>query len=624
MTRWRARIDAIRLTPAAAIAGVLGCLVYGNAILNGFAFDDVHILLENESIQTLARFSEVLTSPYWPNEFGSELGLWRPVASGIYALGWAVWGENAAAFHLVNVLVHGLVSGLVVLLLGRFLPAGAALLGGVIFALHPVHVEAVANIVGFAELFATLMFLLACLVYVRPRKRIGLGTVFGITTLYTLGFLTKEMVVTLPAALFLLDALDRDRSLADLSAYVAERLTLWVALVGVTAIMLVIRMRVLGSVADPLPPLGADILQEIPRIWTVAGIWPHYVRLMFFPFDLIADYSPGVIEIYHQWNIVNLLGLALGFGFLTLAWTCWRVAGRSAGADSLKAVTIGVLWFVVTVSPVSNFFFLAGTLLGERTLYLPSVGLALGAGWVLWHALEARPRTALSVLLIALVSFSLRAWTRTPTWDSTQSVFQALINQHPESGRAQWVTGDTFFTQNDVSRALHMYRVAIGTVGTGYGMISEINRRVLGIKRWEQGEALARWAWNDRPEYALAPGLLAIALTEQGKFEEAIEAGEASLRLEPGDPLVSHVLARAYDGAGRYREAIHARRTAIKNGEGQHWQQWTWLGELQVKNADTMAALMSLDSARLRTMEDPALQQIDSLLVAWTSGKKSP
>ena len=599
---------------AAWISAIVGVIVYLNSLPNGFAYDDLHILVDNERVHSLDRFWEVLTTPYWPIEDGQALGLWRPVASGTYAVLWTLFDGSPLPFHIVNVLAHGLVTGLVALLIGALLPAGAALAGGLLFAVHPVHTEVVANVVGFAEIVGALAMVSACLLFLRWRPDgFGPARSTAIAGIFALGLLTKESVITLPGVLFLLDGYLEDTTLADLRAYIRDRWVLYGSIVAAAALVFLGRHAVLGSIADPLPPLGADLLLEIPRIWTLGEIWTHYVRLLFVPWDLSAEYSPGVVMIRLGWGFTNTVGAVLALGFLGIAlaaWRSWRPDGESA-----RAIGAGVLWFVITMSPVSNLLFLSGTLLGERTMYTPSIGFCLAAGWLVWVLAKRRARVAWATLALVTVLMSARTVTRNPVWMDTETVFLNLIDTHLEAGRAQWVMGDTFWQENQVSAALKSYRYAIGSVGAGYSLISEITKKLLGLERWEPAETLARMLWKDEPTWDAGPGLLTVALLGQERYDEAVESGIVARDLDPDDAVTRHLLADAFTKAGRPREAIAEREAAIALGEGHHWQQWFWLAEVQALAGETADALASVDSARVRAESEEAIQALDSMSV---------
>jgi len=107
---------------AAVLAGALGVLIFLNSLANGFAFDDNPIIRDNEAIRSLQDIPEALVAPYWPGEHGQSLALWRPVVTGLYGLEWAFWDGIPVGFHLLNVLLHGGVTALVVLLLAELMP----------------------------------------------------------------------------------------------------------------------------------------------------------------------------------------------------------------------------------------------------------------------------------------------------------------------------------------------------------------------------------------------------------------------------------------------------------------------------------------------------------------------
>lgn len=125
--------------------------VYLNSLANGFALDDVHIIEVNRRVHELDSWREIWLTPYWPT-FGTQLGLWRPLAIFGFALQWAAGGGDALTFHVTSVALHVLVTSLCFLLLERLTTATAAFAGALLFAVHPLHTEAVANIVGQSEL----------------------------------------------------------------------------------------------------------------------------------------------------------------------------------------------------------------------------------------------------------------------------------------------------------------------------------------------------------------------------------------------------------------------------------------------------------------------------------------
>jgi tetratricopeptide (TPR) repeat protein len=595
------------------MAAALAALAFANSLQNEFAYDDLHIISENPGIQNLEDLPGALADPYWPGPYGKQLGLWRPSTTAILGLQYALAGENPVLYHVVNVIAHAAVSALVVLLLAELMSLSAAFVGGLVFAVHPVHVEAVANVIGIAEIFPAMAFLLACLVHVRGGQKTSWARAVGIALLYAVAFGGKESAVTLPGVIFLLDAARRRLGFGELRAYVRDRWRLYLALGVVAGALLAVRVQILGSVANPFGPLGADLLQEVPRIWTLAEVWSHYVRLMVFPLDLSSDYSPNVIPISLGWNAANVTGLILALAILAGALVSWRRPALSRERETARTLGFGVMWFLITVSPVSNVLFMSGVLLAERTLYLPSLGLAAGAGWLVVRLAKDRPRGAWVLLAVALASMSWHSWRRTPTWRDNLTVFGQLINDYPHSGRSQWVLGDLFFQQGNPSQGLVSYRAAINILGPHYQLVTEISKKLMSEEYYEGAERLLLYAWREEPEYSVAPGLLAVIYSEWGMPEETERLSRAALELDDEDPVRHHLLAWALAEQGRWDEAAEARLRTITRGEGDYWQQWVSLAYLEAYAGDTVAARVALDSARVKAGSRGGRRQVDSL-----------
>jgi tetratricopeptide (TPR) repeat protein len=594
------------------VAGVAAG-VYANSLENDFAYDDVHIILENPGIHTVEALPGALTEPYWPGGHGRQLGLWRPATTLLLGLQYAVAGDSAVVYHVTNVVTHALVSGLVVVLLAQLMTLGAAFAAGLIFAVHPVHVEAVANIIGIAEIAPALFFLLACVLHLRGPPATSWSRALGIGVLYALAFGAKESAVTLPGVIFLLDAARRDVGFRELAAYLRDRWRLYLVMVVVAGLLLGGRFAVLGSIANPLGPLGADLLREIPRIWTLGEVWSHYVRLLVFPLDLSADYSPNVVGVHLGWNPANLTGVVLALALLVGALAAWRRPTMEAGRSTARAVAFGVMWFVITISPVSNVVFLSGVLLAERTLYLPSVGFAAAAGWLVARVAGERPVRAWVSTAVVVVLMGWRSWDRNPTWRDNVSVFGTLIEEYPQSGRSQWILGDLYFQQGRLSEGLVSYRLAINILGPHYQLITEISRKLIGAEYFDAAEHLLHFAWEEYPQFSVAPGLLAVIHSERGDPLETERFCRIALALEDRDPVSHHLLAWALTEQERWDEAVEARRGAIEHGEGDYWQQWLSLAWLEAFAGDTVAARAAMDSALSKARTPGTLRRLDSL-----------
>jgi hypothetical protein len=404
-----------------AYLALLALVPHLGALANGFAWDDVFIVLANP----LVRAGDVLGAlgaPWWPDASTfTGSGLHRPVSSAALALQWGLWGENPLLFHAVNLALHAGVVLLLFLLLRGWTSTWAAWAGAAVFAVHPVHVEAVANVVGQAELLAALFTLAGCLLYRRwlhadtlPAR---VALLLGVGAAYALAFGSKEIAVGLPAILVLITLLER-QPIARSAPAVA-------LLGGVLVAMLAVRLDVVGSLRGEVPAPELTGLSWASRIFTGLSTWTDHVRLLLAPLDLSADYGPAV-----RFPATGIDGLvALGAVILLVtAWAAWKLRARAP----LGAV--GLAWFLVVILPVSNLIMPAGIILAERTLYLPSVALAFGvAALGNWLLPSPRSRAFVTIVLVACALYAVRSAWRVPVWRDSDSVMASLEASHPES-----------------------------------------------------------------------------------------------------------------------------------------------------------------------------------------------
>ena len=620
-------IDKTVLSPfknlrmAVLIAAALAVLGSANSVLNGFVYDDRPIIELNEKIQSWETLPEALVEPYWPNEYGQDLGLWRPVVTGVYGVVWNLFGENPVPFHTVLVLLHAIATGLVVVFLAELMPLSAAFVGGLIFAVHPVHTEAVANIVGTAEVLPTIFYVLACLVFLRSSagdRRVGVGPTLLITVCFALAFLSKESAVTLPGVLFLLDGVRRrSRTLADVPDMLRRQWGVYAAIVATVVVVFVARVEILGTVANPMPPLGVEIIaNEAPRLYTVTQAWAHYFRLLFFPMDLSADYSPGVIPVTYGWNAVNLLGIGMALLALGASFAAWRRGPMGPDESVPRGAAFAVMWFVITISPISNIVFLSGVVLAERTLYLPSVGFAAGAGWLLYELWKERPRVAVVAVTAVVLAMGIRTYNRNTDWVDNLTLFNSILRDHPESGRAQWLLADGALMMGNEELTLDAYQAALGILNGTYPLLIDIGRTLLRTGREDAAEHILLRAWEDRPDRGIAPQVLSVIYYNSQRYDQAIAAAEHAVAYYEGtDPVSSHMLAMSLAAQGRWEESIEARIMTIEDAEQRVWQQWYWLGEAYANAGRSTEAAAAFDSAMARN-DDPAGQRlIDSMRV---------
>jgi tetratricopeptide (TPR) repeat protein len=605
----RERIIARIVVAATAI------VVYANSLLNGFALDDVFIVQNNARVHQLAHQGAIWLTPYWPG-YGTQLGLYRPLTIFSFAIEWAVGGGAPWVFHGVNILLHALVSLLVLALLGRIVARPAALAGALLFAVHPLHTEAVANIVGQAELLAAAAVIGACVLYAarpldatRPDARRGIA----ILVIFALGMLAKEGAVVLPGLLVALDAaqgrLGRTREHAG--RYVRRALPFMAAIVLVVIAYLALRVHVLGSIAGVDAAPNLQFLRGQPRLLSALRAWPEYLRLLFFPIDLSADYSPGVIL-----PVTGLTPMALLGAFILL------VTIALALMTPVRRAGLAAAWFLIAVFPVSNLLLPIGVLIAERILYLPSVAASLALAFA-WEALPAGMsargrRIGAAAAAAVLVLFAGLSALRNPDWKNTNAVWDALVQDHPESYRAQWINGARMWSAGRKDLAGSYWELSYRIWPGDPELLNQ-----LAVYRMDRGDypraialldsSRAITPWVSRTEI-----LLAYASLASDRFEEARAALDRAEALQAAPATVNALRAQASEGLGDLDTAIAEWHTALGAPLGRQWTFYAALARDLALVGRTAEARVALDSARARTGAPAALAdlaRLDSAIV---------
>ena len=278
---------------AAAIAAVL---VFANALSNGFVLDDRGVVLGNPLVTSPASSWRAFGLPYWPESIGG--GQYRPLGILSFAFDWFVSGGDARWFHLVNVAWHLAATVLVWVLAAELLAPVAAGIAALAFAVHPVHVEAVSNVVGRLEPMAAVFVLAALLAHRRGH--------FSAPLWFAVGLLSKESAVVLVALAAANDfVLER-----DWRAALRSRRWLYAAYGGVVAAYVVVLVAVFHDRVFTSPARAFAGTTTLHRLELVMRIVPHYARLLVTPAQLSASYAPNVIDPRPGLSIGGILGLA--------------------------------------------------------------------------------------------------------------------------------------------------------------------------------------------------------------------------------------------------------------------------------------------------------------------------
>lgn len=424
------------------LAGSVALLAFAasaTGLPNQYAYDDVFVIQRDARLHTLVHWWHFFADSYWSKNWGGDG--YRPLTLLGFAVQWAIGHGSPLVFHIVNVALYMALCVAVFWLLTGVLPSAPAWIAAALFAVHPVHTEAVANVVGQSELTVGLLLTLAMALYVYGRQQgpLSLGRKVAIAVMYAAAMLFKEHGITL-VALVVAAELTVVRDARPLRARLVELRPFVLALVAIAMAFLWARGAVLAGRFNgfrPFVPFEGLHLSTPGRILTMIGVAPQWGRLFLWPAHLTTEYSPPWIPISQGPSIGELPGLLLMIGVIGLAFATWR---------KFPVASFGLGWLIIAMSPVSNLVLPAGFLIAERTLLFPSVGVMIFLGSLIpfvyeWLAPRRLQWAGAAAVFVLLGLGTWRSATRSRLWHDDDTLFKQEVIDTPDSYRTHFMLG---------------------------------------------------------------------------------------------------------------------------------------------------------------------------------------
>ena len=534
---------------AVSSIAVLALLASGIGVTNQFTYDDKYIIQGNAALHSLGNVWGAFRSSYWPKAWGGDG--YRPFTMAAFTLEWAIGGGAPWVFHVVNVALYAATSVALFALAQLILPLWAAWLAAALFAVHPVHVEAVANTVGQSELWVALAALVAVFLYVRARQAgpLSVRVAAVIVALYGLACLSKEHGIVLPALLLVTEAL----VVRDARAFGArwrELRPFALALVAVAMGFLWARSTVLASHEfagfEPVVAFQTLRVGTADRILTMFGVVPIWIRLFLWPARLSSEYAPPDVEIAQGASITQLPGFLLLCAVLGLAVALWR---------RRPVVSYGIAWIVIALLPTSNFLVPTGIILAERTLLLPSVGAMLAvAAALVWLAEDRRVtwrrEWAVAVGALVIAAGAIRSAMRSRVWHDNDKLFRQAVVDAPMSYRAHYMLGAWAFEQRRKREGEQEYHRALTLFPYDPFVAYNLARQYREVGLCAQALPFFRWAYELDPGMQIGHGSYALCLLNTGRWSDAKEQAFTAIRNGERLPLIRWMIHSA-DSAAR-------------------------------------------------------------------------
>lgn len=495
--------------------GLFVLVVYGRLAFFDFVFFDDHVYV-TEKAEVLSGLS--VASMRWAFT-ATDAGFWHPLTWISIMVDHEIWGLNPGGYHLTNVLIH--LAATLTLFAALHRLTGALVKSGftaALFALHPLHVESVAWIAQRKDVLSGLFWMLAVFLYARYIEKPGFGRYAQVIFAFSLGLMSKSMVVTLPVVLILIDIwpgrrLSGENWSSSWKIVVAEKIPFLVigAAAGVVTIFAEQQVGALKTLAE---------FPWMSRLNNAVVGYGFYLYRTVCPFDLSVHYPhPG------QWPLW-LVGLS-SIVLLTITFFTFKQF------RSRPFMLVGWLWYLVALLPVIGLIQIGTHAFADRYGYLPLIGVFIAAVWLVddW-ATRKRVRQIPVIVggVIVLTAISATSMQQVGYWRNAETLFR----------RAVAVTEKNYLAHNNLGAALS--------------------------RQGRYAEAIVQFALalEIRPEYREARFNMGEALAGQGRYEEALHHYGKVIAAQPAFAEAHNNIAIAYARLGNFDQALFHFQEAIR------------------------------------------------------------
>ncbi len=616
---------------------VFAFLLYGNTLTHEYTQDDAIVIYDNMfTTQGISGIPGILQYDTFYGFFKVEGkdklvagGRYRPLTLVMFAVEYALFGENPFIGHLGNILLYGLLGIVLYLLLIKLfrargdLPSGIliALLTTLFFMAHPIHTEVVANIKGRDEIMTLLGSLAALLFSLKAfqENKFAWNIVAGV--IFFLGLMAKENAITflaiVPLTYFVFTKANFKKIAIQTLPFLAGAI-----------LFLIIRGQVLGG------NFGGEVSMELmnnPFLKIENGRWVElafgekmatiiftlgkYVQLLIFPHPLTHDYYPRHVDLmtWGDWQVIGSALLYVGLGIIGL----WGLLKK-------RLWSYGILYYLITLSVVSNIVFPIGTNMSERFLFMPSVGFCLGVVAVVLPPASSKVGDEIGkqlnlVLLVGgviLLLLSAKTIHRNLAWKSNFTLFTTDVEVSSNSAKLRNSVGGDLtaeaIKEKDENKRTAMLKEAVGhlnqaikihptyknaylLLGNAHNYLKQFDQA---IKYYDQAlklDANYTDAFNNRAITYRDAGLF--FGQQQGNLPKSIQYLTEAQRALPNDYETIFGLGVAQGMSGNLSKAIELFKKSTElapNSAGA----WRNLGNAYMNAGDTALGTAALQKAK--------------------------
>jgi tetratricopeptide (TPR) repeat protein len=538
-----------RRTSTFLVLFLVACVPYANTLFNQFVYDDGFQVVGNPYAHSFKYLRQIFTTTVW--SFLGAQGVsnyYRPMMTLGYLLTYQVAGLTPFTYHLVNVLLNGIVVWLVFAILRRLSGERVALIAAGLFALHPIHTEPVAWIAAVTDLELAVFYLATFLLYLKlpdaGNKSLARAAMCGC---FILALLSKEQAMTLPVLALLYEHFYRDDRSSTTSR---EKLSRYGALWIIAALYFAIRIVAMRGLAKVVmrPNLSwySTGLSAVVLLGKYLGklVWP--ARLSpYYIFEASTRLTEARV----------LLGFAALIACLLLFAAMWKRA---------RPISFALVWIFLPLGPVLNARWMPSSVFGDRYLYLPSLGFCWIVAWgavQVWSSgrLSGTPRVVARAVpaalgILALV-YGVHTVARNRDWRNNEALYRKIIETEGDASLIRGNLGSLAYDRGDLQQAERDWLDALASGPTNVHALDSMAMLRRGQNRYSESLDYSAKALKVRPVDTFVHVDFGVTLAALGRTADAEDQFRTAVSLAPLSTTAHNTYGKFLYLQGRTEEA---------------------------------------------------------------------
>ncbi|XP_039221114.1 protein O-mannosyl-transferase TMTC3 isoform X1 [Crotalus tigris] len=491
----------------ALIFGVVAAC-YWNSLFCGFVFDDVSAILDNKDLHPSAPIKNLFLNDFWGTPMSEERShkSYRPFTVFTFRLNYLFSELNAISYHFLNIIFHAIVCIIFLKVCKLFLDSKSSLVASLLFAVHPIHTEAVTGVVGRAELLSSIFFLAAFLSYTRsrgPENTIVWTPIAATVFLVAVATLCKEQGVTVVGICCVYEVfiaqgytlpvlwytvLQILQGKGSIPYCMLQMLLKLIVLMFSTLLLVVIRVQIIQSQLPVFTRFDnpAAVSPSPVRQLTFSYLLPVNAWLLLNPSELCCDWTMGTIPLVESILDVRNIATVTFFCFLgtLVVFSLWYPG------DSSKTVLMALCLIILPFIPASNLFFPVGFVVAERVLYVPSMGfcMLIAHGWKKLSSNSTLRKLSWICLSLVLFIHALKTLQRNWDWESEYTLFMSALKVNKNNAKLWNNVGHALENEKNFERALRFFIQATQVQPDDIGAHMNVGRTYKNLNRTREAE----------------------------------------------------------------------------------------------------------------------------------------